>query len=370
MKIDVYKEFNNDLESIWVKFEKDAVMTPFQAHAWLSHWQHTVGIPLQKIHPQIVLLRKNGEIIAILPLCIYKQHGIKILQWLGGVQSDYKAPIIHRDWYSKGIDFQIIWQNICNQLKPYNVIHLQSQPEMLGLLKNPFITCFDTNHYDTASYVKLSGDWSNYYNCKIKKKIRADTRRSLRRLNEIGPVSFSIANSNSESISIINTMISQKSKRYLKTGLKDILAIPEHTKFYKQLPNLKYNTKMSLHCSAIKVGKSIIATHVGLVFKERFYYLMPAYESAEWSKYSPGRLLLEKLIKWSFFANIKLFDFTVGAENYKAKWCDKEENIHEYLKSNNAIGYFYIIWVYIKRYIILSKTVSTYLRKVRIKVNS
>jgi len=367
--IDIYEKFNTKLESIWLKFEENAIMTPFQSYAWLLHWQKMIGAPLQKTQLQLVILKEKDDIIAILPLCISKFRGIKILKWLGGVQSDYKAPLFHKNWTNYKIDFEVIWEKICNHLKSYDVIHLESQPEMLGMLINPFISSFNVNHNDTASHAKLSGDWMDYYNSKIKKKVRSDTRRSLRRLNELGTVSFSIANSTSESISIINKMISQKSKKYLKTGLKDILAISEYRKFYKQLPNLKYNTKMNLHCSAFKVDKTIIATHVGLVYKEKFYYLMPAYESTEWAHYSPGRLLLEKLIEWSFLSNIKLFDFTVGAESYKAKWCDKEEKIYEYLEPCNAIGYFYIIWEYIKKNIILSKIGSKYLRKLRIKVS-
>ena len=66
VKIDVYTEFNNDLENIWVKFEKDAVMTPFQSYAWLSHWQYMVGKPLFSVQPQIVHL--HMEVIQ-LPFC-------------------------------------------------------------------------------------------------------------------------------------------------------------------------------------------------------------------------------------------------------------------------------------------------------------
>ena len=122
--------------------------------------------------------------------------------------------------------------------------------------------------------------WDTYYNTKIKKKMRADSRRSIRKLSEIGELEFFIAGSINDSKQIINQMIAQKSKRYIATGLRDILAI-KHKNFYKELPELSYGTEVVLHCSAIKVDETI-TTHIGLIHKKSFYYLMPAYESEIW----------------------------------------------------------------------------------------
>ena len=78
MEIDIYTEFNNDLENIWVMFEKDAVMTPFQSYAWLLHWQNTIGGPLQKTNPQIVLIRKKGKKLPKKPIIIISPDFLKV----------------------------------------------------------------------------------------------------------------------------------------------------------------------------------------------------------------------------------------------------------------------------------------------------
>ena len=46
---------------------------------------------------------------------------------------------------------------------------------------------------------------------------------------------------------------------------------------------------------------------------------MPTF-ATEWKSYSPGRLLLEYLIQWSIEQRLKVFDFTVGDEEYKKEW--------------------------------------------------
>ena len=70
---------------------------------------------------------------------------------------------------------------------------------------------------------------------------------------------------------------------------------------------------------------------------------MPAHEGGEWDKFSPGRLLLEYLIKWSIENRLKIFDFTIGEDQYKKVWCDTETMIYETLEATTTKGKIYIL---------------------------
>ena len=61
------------------------------------------------------------------------------------------------------------------------------------------------------------------------------------------------------------------------------------------------------------------------------------------SKYSPGRLLISLLIKWSISKKIDIFDFTLGDENYKKSWCNNESQLYNYLYLNSFKGFFLFI---------------------------
>ena len=90
---------------------------------------------------------------------------------------------------------------------------------------------------------------------------------------------------------------------------------------------------MNIHCAALFVGDITVATHVGIADQDTFYYLMPAHEGGNWEKFSPGRLLLEHLMEWSIQNKLKVFDFTVGDEQYKKDWCDIETELFEKLEA-------------------------------------
>ena len=51
-----------------------------------------------------------------------------------------------------------------------------------------------------------------------------------------------------------------------------------------------------------------------------FYYILPSFDIHNYGKFSPGKILLEKLLFWTFENKIKIFDFTGGNEMYKDLW--------------------------------------------------
>jgi CelD/BcsL family acetyltransferase involved in cellulose biosynthesis len=97
-----------------------------------------------------------------------------------------------------------------------------------------------------------------------------------------------------------------------------------------------------VHLTALKVGDRILATHLGVYDRGRYYYLFPTFDSGALSKYSPGRLLLEYLVKSAIKKGLNVFDFTVGGEAYKQQWCDSEMRLYRILEANTMRGHFYM----------------------------
>ena len=95
------------------------------------------------------------------------------------------------------------------------------------------------------------------------------------------------------------------------------------------------------------LNEKILSTHWGAIYKKRFYYLMPSY-AVEWGRYSPGRLLLVNLIEWSIQNGLKVFDFTVGSEDYKKIYCDQEMKIFERIEIVSIFGIPYFLMYSIK----------------------
>ena len=368
MKIKIYKTFNKYLKALWSEFEIESNMSPFQSYTWLSNWYDVVG-EKAKIHPLIIIIRKKEELIAIFPMSIKKTKFLNTIEWLGGMHCDYMAPLLKKGFIFKRKEFLNIWEDIQYKLPSHDLILLSNQPSTIGSVDNPFVKFLKVKEKTVAYSRSLKGNWEKFYNKILKKKIRLDSKRNLRNLEKIGKVEFIISDSKNNSKKIIEKMIVQKRYRYISTGSKDLLLKKEHRDFYFRLSDI--NSKfLNLHFSAIKINNKIIASHFGFIFYNCFYYLMPANESGKWRRFSPGRLLLEKLLELSYNSGLNTFDFTIGGESYKKIWCNNRMIIYEYQKPSTSKGYFQIKfhnfktnYIYKKRYFNIVRQLRIYLFK-------
>ena len=146
---------------------------------------------------------------------------------------------------------------------------------------------------------------------------------------------------------ISETIVEQKAKSYRKMATPNLLS-PTYNKQFFTKPIKELLESGMLHISCFYLDDKIITAHWGMVYKNRFYYYMPSFENGEWAKFSPGNQLLFELIKWGFQNDIQTFDFTVGDENYKEKWCDFSLNLFQYFKPLTWKGKFagILYWIY------------------------
>ena len=339
--IRIYSSFSGELEEKWKRLEEQYAWSPFLTFRWLSHWQAIVGEPALGMKLQIVVLTHKDVVTGILPLGVRKIKGVTVLEWLGGIHADYMGPLLHADYLIPATEFTALWHQISAQIAKHDVVYLRRQPGKLETVINPFVAFLPAKHNETSFQTTLNGSWDEFCKTRFKKKIQLDSRRQRLRVQELGILRFVIADSAETAGTIIDKMIAYKRQRYLAMGVTDYLASEKHRQFYLQLPEGLKKGIAKLHCAALTVDDQIIATHVGMVMNDTFYYLMPANDGEIWQRYSAGRLLLENLLEWAFHNGLKVFDFTIGAEDYKKNWCDSERLLYDYFKPANLKGKAY-----------------------------
>ena len=91
----------------------------------------------------------------------------------------------------------------------------------------------------------------------------------------------------------------------------------------------------------MELNNEIIAAHSGFVYNNICYYLFPVYD-VNFNKYSPGKILLKKIIDDSKSNLLDYFDLTIGSENYKKDYSNSKSYSSVVLKSLNLRGYLLI----------------------------
>ena len=141
----------------------------------------------------------------------------------------------------------------------------------------------------------------------------SDTNRQIKRINLLEKLSFKIASLIQEKEKIFDFFYNNKQKQLINSKYWNYL----DNEMYKNFLHKLFVSNNS-HLSYLLLNDKIIAAHLGYVVNKNFYYLFPTYDE-EYSKYSPGNILLLKLIENFFNDNGQVFDFTTGDEIYKLR---------------------------------------------------
>lgn len=345
--VKIFNSFNKDLKKIWQKLENDYADFPFQTFNWNKHWYETIGKTIRNYEIFIVCISINNSYKLIIPLAIYTNFlNIKILVNIGGYHTDYKEPLIDSNFKIDSFGINILWDQINNKLPKYDVINLDKL--ILNHNKRIYLSNFFKKRYLMTAY-QLKFHSKSEFNSIYKDKEYSKIKRQIKKLGEIGKLNFIISKNKIQNENLINKMITQKRERFNSTKAWDSFKLKEHRNLYLNLNNLD-DDKIKSHCSALILNNNIIATHIGITYKKKFYYLMPSFDMA-YSRYSPGKILLMYLTKFCFENEFSEFDFTGGNEVYKQKISNKNFNLYYVIYPLRLKGYLYYYVLMIKNFL-------------------
>ncbi len=336
-KIEVINSFTNELKNYWQEFEKKSHHYIFQTYEWQKLWLDKNAKYGNFLINYTILVFEKDELIMLLPLNVKNFYSIKILNWSGFPFSDYNAPLIAKNKTFKEDDFRLIWKLILNKIKKIDCITFNNQPEYIVSQKNPFFS-YLTSKIDNEYY----GIELNKF--EVNKNELNNIEYQISRLRSLGNLKYKKAYSITERNKIINFIISNKIKQYENTNAWNLFKNKIYHEFF-------IHSNLSLHEKAyityLEIDDKVIAAHSGYIYEKICYYLFPVY-NINYSKYSPGKILLKKMIDESKQNMLHYFDLTIGSENYKKKYSNKKFSSSFFLKTLTFKGILYIILLKIK----------------------
>jgi CelD/BcsL family acetyltransferase involved in cellulose biosynthesis len=276
-----------------------------------------------------------------LPLGVeHKRFGVRCLGFLGSRIADHTAPVLVGP---TGVFDQAIVSDILRDVASAGRCDVSDFRHLRSAVdghRNPLVgpECTVAG-YQTHS-VRIEGSWESFWAEKITRRHSADSRRQHRRLAELGEPRFVVAATVEQALAITDAMLAQKSRRYRETGRDDPLRSEAYRDFYRSATR-RYHGCGLIHVAALMLDDRVLATHWGAVWKGRLVSLMPSFEGGEWARYSPGRLLLEHLLEWSFEHGLREFDLTIGDEPYKSAFCNASDALYRRIKPHSALGWAY-----------------------------
>ena len=334
----IYTSFE-EAQEVWRDLEARGSCFLFQSYEWCRTWFEAMG-RAQGVEPCLVYARApEGGTEVFLPLGVErKRYGVRCLEFLGRRLADHTAPILVEA--DRMPDSSWIWAILrrVQRTSRADVADFRHLRADVDGQPNPLVGpgCARAG-YQTHS-LTLQGSWEAYWQRQLSAMHRSNSRRCWRRLRDRGTPDFQIAKTVDHALAITEVTLEQKRNRLRERGLQDRLTW--RREFYQRATR-EHQPSGIIHVSALALDDRILATHWGAVWRNRFLWLMPSFAGGEWSRFGPGRLLLECLLEWSFSKGLAAFDFTIGDEGYKRAYCDRSEMLHWLVLPRTPLGWAY-----------------------------
>ena len=274
-----------------------------------------------------------------------KKFFCDVLTWLFDEEINFATPIIIKKHDFKKKDLEELIQRI---LYYFNVdlMHLDKNPKYIENELNP-LNFHNNSHSSKILKIDLKKkQWDEYYQLISSNKTRQTDRRKKKLLLNEGKVEILFANNILEKKDILDFTIQNKISFLKKKNFKTKNFENLYSKLFDDVIN---NPKYI--CTALKIDNKIISSIIGRVEKEKYYYIMPSYLEKDFTKYSPGRILLKEQIKWCFKKKIEIFDFGPGSFDYKNQWANSFENYFEILVPKTFLGHIFSVFYKVKKLI-------------------
>lgn len=321
----------------WAAAEGAMAHWAFQTLGWLQAWQDTLGAA-EGARPCPVLVEDAAGPVMLLPFGVFPAGPLRELRFLGGIVTDYHAPLLAPDWEARlgPGGFAALWPRILAALPPVDLIRLERMPAFVEEVPNPLAALPGLRATEPALAIRLPDSLPAYLKTR-KSAWVADTRRKRRRLNEIAPLAYRPAADAAGRAAALAAMMARKSRRWVETGNPDAFRRPEFRGFYARMSESRPGNGR-VHAATLSVGEEVVATHWGLIHRGRFFYLMVGWSGGEWAKYSVGRIIIEDMVAEAIAEGCAVFDLTVGDEAYKFDWTENRLEMRALLEARSWKG--------------------------------
>lgn len=336
--IEIHRDFGR-LEAEWLRFQDQAAGTFFQTYQWCSAWSATAGAAACA-EPLIVTGRDpSGELLFLLPFCVRRRLGCRILEWMGGQQMTYGYGLYDRRFLRRaGTWFATEGWAVLAQLGDVDAIDLAEMPAVWEDHEHPLQSWFSFAGRNFSYVLRLGQDFDAVYARKRSGETRRGNRKRDARLFKAAQIEVGIPQDRNEAHQLIEQMFAQQRSRLAESGIHGVFSEQER-QFVHRLIDLPDHMQPVLMPYYMKADDELEAVALGGLYGGGFWALISSLGSPKLRRYSPGDALLRRTIEACCARGLRFFDFSTGSFDYKLAWADESIRLFHAVRGLTWRGY-------------------------------
>lgn len=296
-------------------------ITPFQHRHWLDAWYGNAASPRSDEPLIVVVTDRHRAIVAILPLAIRRERGLRIVEFAGS--ADYNAPIMGAAPGAHPIDSGAFWSALRGALSRLpegcDLVRFGKMPRTITGIANPLAALPGTEPSALTGHVLEIGDDYDAYRYSREKTVRKELERSWRVFSKNDGAQFRRITELQPALNVFTALEAQQSARMHELGKDYSLDDEACSDFHRDLIARGLADGYAV-VTALTCGDQIVATLLGLRVKSSYLMLRISNVGQAWANCSPGRLIIERSMAALHADGVRSFDFSVGTYDYKRRF--------------------------------------------------
>ncbi len=336
-------ESPKDVEALWKVLEQNAVCSAYQRFDWVNGWLETIG-KAANVRPEIVVVSRDGEALALFPLAVRKRGPFRVLGWLGDSHTNFHMPLMTPEFLAKTArsDMLAIMGQLPVLIEGCDTLELCCQPEVWKGHANPMAFVGAEESHNHAYALDLNGGFDAALDRGNGARKRKKYRWQCNKLKPVGGARLLIADTPEACRRILDAAFAQMAVRFTRSGIWNTFDDAGAEAFFRNaaLRSLAA-TEPELRLFALEIEGEIRATFAAGISKGQMSGCFLSIADDEWKSVSPGEMLIYLVIQHCTEIGLTAFDLGRGEERYKTSWCTDTIAMFDSVQplSRRAIGF-------------------------------
>ena len=316
-------------EPIWRRLEDPAqLFTPYQRFDLLANWQRQVG-SRENATPFIVIgYDGEGRPLLLLPLALTHKHGVRIASFMGGKHTTFNMALWDSDFAKQATaaDLAALLSGIAER-SAADALALTQQPLRWRDISNPFAAMPMQSAVNDCPVLTMAPGTPP--TDRISNSFRRRLKSKERKLNSPG-YRYHLAETDAEIERLLDWFFSVKPQRMAEQKLPNVFAEPGVESFIRSTcltPLAGGGRAIDIH--ALECDEEVFALFAGVADRDRFSMMFNTYTMSEYSRYSPGLILMRNIIDHYAERGYRALDLGIGSDDYKRQFCKSDEPIFD-----------------------------------------
>lgn len=327
------EQFLNELE--WSISSDLSVLDSYDGHngfaatfhdkAWYESWLKASG---KNTKIRILIGQIANTPVIVLPLFLHRSWGVTKASFIAGDVSDYNQPIFHKAFAERISSefFQAIWCKIGPMIEGADTLSLRK------LLDDPGPGCGRAIWHpsriesEASHHTDIYGNWEENQERFFGKSTQKSLSRKEKKISAAGEISYLDIRGKTARLNAVETLCRWKSHQLQKLGLSNPFISGEFQQFLTEM--VRTGDPNIYRIYGMYSGSVPLALTLMICNGDHWFLYQTAYTDEEAGKNSPGMSLLREIMKRAHAEGCKAFDFGLGNEGYKKKYCDRHLTLY------------------------------------------